>query len=152
LVLGIGLKGSKVLRQVVISIHPALQYRSQSSACVSSRDHPAWQWPSALHLTHQCQCVFPLGRHLHHGRLFSLHESEGGTSPRGTADGEIIHADIKGPVSPSVDGNIYYLGIDADYAKVRQAIPVLIKDAVFLQLQLFIARLERQSAIKVETV
>jgi hypothetical protein len=51
-----------------------------------------------------------------------------------------------------VDGNIYYLGIDADYAKVRQAIPVLIKDAVFLQLQLFIARLERQSAIKVETV
>jgi hypothetical protein len=71
-----------------------------------------------------------------------------GTSPRGTAEGEIVHADLKGPVAPSVHGNIYYLGVVANYTKVRQIIPVLTKDAVFQQLQLFIARLERQSGIK----
>lgn len=77
---------------------------------------------------------------------------KGGTSPRGNADGEMVHVDIKGQVRPSLAGNAYYVGMVADYTKVRLAQPIVTKDAAFSQLQVFIARLERQASIKVKVV
>ena len=75
-----------------------------------------------------------------------------GESPRGSAEGEIVHVDLTGRVNPSVDGHEYALVVYADFTKVRQAIPIKLKSEAANLVQSFIAKLETQSGIKVKVI
>ena len=75
-----------------------------------------------------------------------------GESPRGSADGEMVHVDLTGRMNPSIDGYEYALVMHADFTKVRAAVPIKLKSESVPQVQAFVARLETQSGIKVKVI
>ena len=75
-----------------------------------------------------------------------------GKSPRGTADGEMIHVDLTGRMDPSVDGYNYGLIMHANFTKIRSAIPIRLESEAIAAVIAFVARLKTQSGIKVKVI
>ena len=82
----------------------------------------------------------------------SKKQPKNGESPRGSVNGEMVHVDLTGRLTPSVDGFEYALIMYADYTKVRAAIPIRLKSDAAALIPSFIARLEKQSGIKVKVI
>lgn len=77
-----------------------------------------------------------------------------GHSPRGSASGEMVHADLTGITTAGIDGSRYALVLIADYTRVRAVFPIRTKQAadVLPFIQRFIARVETQCGVVVKTV
>jgi len=78
--------------------------------------------------------------------------SKGGTSPRGSEDGELVHTDTAGPFLPSPTGSEYYLALVADWSAIRMAYPLHSKPEALLHLHAFVNRLDRQLPVKVKYI
>jgi transposase InsO family protein len=74
--------------------------------------------------------------------------------PRGSADGEYVHVDIKGYTQPSRNGNKYWLCFVTDYIKYRHAVPLPFRttDLVLPQMQAFIRTFERQTGMHIKVI
>ena len=77
---------------------------------------------------------------------------KGGHSPRGTRNGELIHADIAGPFAPSLNSNNHFLAMIDDYSKACAIIPMIGRKPAFEALQAFVAKVERQLGEKVRFI
>lgn len=82
----------------------------------------------------------------------STRQSRKGESPRGSADGELVHVDLTGRLQPSVKGNEYALIMIADFTKVRSVVHLARKSDALRHVEGFVIRLQRQSDIKVKTI
>jgi hypothetical protein len=76
-----------------------------------------------------------------------------GPSPRGTsAAHEYVHADVKTMTTPSKNGFKNWLAVVADYSQWRQSIPMKDKGSATRTLKRAIAKLERQTGVKVVVI
>ncbi|BEI82040.1 hypothetical protein CcaverHIS002_0212000 [Cutaneotrichosporon cavernicola] len=75
-----------------------------------------------------------------------------GTSPRGTASGDYMHVDLKGPFITSRRGMCHWLLIYTDHTAVRLAIPIHAKTEAHGLIQTWIRRIERQTNIPIAVV
>jgi hypothetical protein len=56
-----------------------------------------------------------------------------GNSPRAKRNGELIHADIAGPFTPSLSGNDHFLAMIDDFSNVCGIVPMAGRYALFEQ-------------------
>ncbi|GMK55589.1 hypothetical protein CspeluHIS016_0206450 [Cutaneotrichosporon spelunceum] len=73
---------------------------------------------------------------------------------RGSAKGEVVHFDLKGPLAPSRLGSVYWLGVATDYTRYRCVIALEDKkaDKVLAEIKDQIRFIETQSGIPVKVV
>lgn len=74
------------------------------------------------------------------------------TSPRGTKHGEMVHADLKGPVNPGLGDSKYWLGVVADFIRFRTAVPITSKSEAAPYIKNIIALIERQANVTVKVL
>lgn len=82
----------------------------------------------------------------------SKRQPKTGESPRGSAEGEMLHVDLTGRLKTSAEGHEYALIMVADYTNVKAAIPIKLKSEAMAAVQAFVARLEKQADVKVKTI
>ena len=73
-------------------------------------------------------------------------------SPRATRDGELVHVDIAGPFTASVEGNTTFLAVLDDFSKACWIVPMSSKGEALSVLQACVVKLERQLDVKVRFV
>lgn len=77
-----------------------------------------------------------------------------GTSQRGNADGDIVHFDIKGPLTTSVNKNKYWLATLRDYTNLRLGFSLADKKpgSILRIVKLVITMVKRQTNVPVKAV
>jgi hypothetical protein len=67
-----------------------------------------------------------------------------GNSPRARRNGELIHADIAGPFTPSLNGYDHFLAMIDDFSNVCGIVPMVGRKPALEALQDFVVKVERQ--------
>jgi transposase InsO family protein len=75
-----------------------------------------------------------------------------GNSPRAKRHGELIHADIAGPFTPSLSGNDHFLAIIDDFSNVCGTVPMAARKPALEALKDFIVKVERQLGEKIRFI
>jgi transposase InsO family protein len=75
-----------------------------------------------------------------------------GNSPRAKRNGELIHADIAGPFTPSLNGYNHFLAMIDDFSNVCGIVPMVGRKPALEALKDFVVKVERQLGEKVRFI